>query len=406
MRRFIAISLAAASALFSPGRAGAQQPGELLCGVCKVTGKVKHHVPLADDAVEAGCSLCSVVLESDPEALGMDWVVCPKCQTPSVQAQAKREFDAEFGRRKTWLETQQKRLEPHAPGTVVYVQTPHFVVAWSVAEIKVGRQVLGRHAAAHLYAKRMEELYQQVLDIHGITESDTNHTMHELYWFESERAARDTALDLTGLNLAGGFRTSKIGNISRFVGWDDKKEIQDDERRHQFWVHSVSHHLHNDVSTYKYWLFERYGWVYEGLAHYLEIRNFGPPITWCHREAGGFQHWKGPNWEAAVRKAVLAGDPPNFQDVILKSADTLDAREHAFSWSWIDYLMWYDAKKLPAMLGLMKGAEQVPTRDALKQAYGMTIGQFLDGWTEFVKTQYSARPRKGPTVRAPRPTGD
>lgn len=113
----------------------------------------------------------------------------------------------------------------------------------------------------------------------------------------------------------------------------------------------------------------------------------------------------GRELEAAIKKAVADNEMPSFQDTSGKSADTLDAREHTFSWSWIDYLMWYDPTKMPELIKLLKAPDHPSAQDALKRAYGLSMGQFLDGWTEFVKTVYSPKPRKGGTIRPPRKTG-
>ena len=99
-----------------------------------------------------------------------------------------------------------------------------------------------------------------------------------------------------------------------------------------------------------------------------------------------------------VKKAVMAGDYPSFQETITRSADALTDEERRVAWSYIDYLMHLDPKKMPKLLALMKGP-QLPTRDCIKQAYGITIGQLVDGWKEFVMETYSLRPRKGPLNR-------
>ena len=39
----------------------------------------------------------------------------------------------------------------------------------------------------------------------------------------------------------------------------------------------------------------------------------------------------------------------------------------------------------------------------MRDAYGMTVGQFVAGWEAFVREQYTIDERKGPTVRPPRP---
>ncbi len=384
----------------------AQEPGEKLCGDCHSTGKIPHpQKPLMLEQ-ERDVEFCSFWMDSDPEALALDWIVCPNCQTPSAQQRARQEFDAEFARRKAWLEERREKVDKVTRTECVHVQTKHFLIAWDIPEIKVGRKVYKAHEAAHLYVQRAEELYAYILDLHGISEAQTLGTRFELYMFESERAARTIAPLMTNLPLQKDPKVQLIGpKTSRMVWWDDPSKVIDDKYRHQMYVHCLSHHIHHDIclGPYKFWLFKSYGWMFEGLAFYMEHRLFGPPKVTCSQEAGGFGNYRDKSWEALVKKDVIDGTYPNFQDVISKAADALTDQDRHFAWSYVDYLMWIDPHKMPALITAMTG-EQLPTRDALRQAYDMSVGEFVDGWLEFVNTEYSTRPAKGPIVRQPRGT--
>ncbi|MBI4879110.1 MAG: hypothetical protein HY812_05540 [Planctomycetes bacterium] len=401
--RHLTTCLLLAGALAAGGRAALQESGEDLCGDCHSTGKVPHAHDSALLELEKDAIFCSCFMDQDPEALGMDWIVCPDCRTPSAQARARSEFEMEYGRRKSWLEERRAKVDKHAGEEVLHIKTRHFVIAWDIPKVKVDHQVLKAHEAMHLYARRMEDLYRVIQEVHGIGETAMHTGVYHLYLFESQKVAeRVGGYVLDG--IGGGGAKSLIGPNSAHLRWWRKEDLPDDERFHQALAHSVSHLIHNDIDQFNEWLAVRYGWAYEGLAHFIEIRLFGPPITWCHQETGGFEHWKGKDWEANVKKAVLAGTQPAFQEIITKASDVLTPMEHQFSWSYIDYLMWLDPKKMPRLLGLMKGP-QLPVRDALQQAYGLTVGQFVDGWEEFVRTEYSIKPVKGPRPRAPRAGG-
>ena len=386
--------------LFSVGGALAQEVGESLCGDCKTTGKVAHEYSRKALELEADTIYCSVFMDREKDLLGLDWKVCAKCRTPSLQARAQREFDEQYKLREQWLKERREEVDKPAGSKVEHIRTAHFQIAWDTPEIKVGRRIYRLHEAMHLYGQRMEELYQQLLEIHGITERDVRATVHGLYLFEQQSTAIRVAGPLMG-GLGISQRKSVLGPGSKLVCFLNFKDFRKDELFHQFLVHTVSHHLHNEIDQAKQWLAVRYGWVYEGLAHYLEIRNFGPPVTWCGRETGNFQHWKGKNWEGNVKSAVMGGAEPAFQDVIQKAMDTLTPLEHQFAWSYIDYLMWLDPQQIPKMIGYMKGP-QLPTRDAIQKAYGLSIGQFVDGWKAFVLAEYSTTAVKGPRVRPAR----
>ncbi|MFG0315732.1 MAG: hypothetical protein ACF8XB_00560 [Planctomycetota bacterium JB042] len=399
------ILLLAAVALPLLGRAApAQDVGEPLCGDCQTTGKVAHAHSSAALEQEEGVIFCSAFMRSDPEALGMDWIVCPKCRTPSVQEAARAEFDREFGRRKKWLEDREANVDAHAGHEVEHIRTKHFLIAFDLPKTKVGRRVLRTHDAIHLYAQRLEELHAQMLMIHGITERNTAGLVHEIYIFEKDLTTRRVGNHVLSAGMGNGFRKSQYGRTSQHITSRNKKDFRKDEDFHQALVHSVSHLITNEIGIQKTWLLKRYGWVHVGMAHWFEIRNFGPPNTWCHQEQGNFVHWKGDSWEANVKKALAAGDEVKFQAIVGRASETLDSKDHQFAWSFVDYLMWLDPHKMVKFLTLLKGP-QLEDRDALKQAYGITVGQFVDGWTEFVKTHYSSRPSKGPRVLPPKGSG-
>ncbi|MFH0945377.1 MAG: hypothetical protein V2A76_09290 [Planctomycetota bacterium] len=277
-------------ACFGPARA--QEIGEDLCGDCHSTGKIDHQHSKAALALEEGVIYCSEFMKSDPTVLGMDWEVCPKCRTPSAQARARREFDEEFGRRKEWLDGCQKEVDERAGHEVCHILTRHFQIIWDIPTIKVDRRVLKMHEAAHLYAERMEYLYGQTLEIHGITERDVRPTTHRLYLFEAQSTAKKVGPYALDGGLGNTSRKSQIGPNSAMITFLNKADFHTDEEFHQFLVHTVSHHLHNEIKPANEWLAVRYGWVYVGMAHYMEIRYFGPPNTWCTREAGGLSNFR------------------------------------------------------------------------------------------------------------------
>ena len=190
---------------------------------------------------------------------------------------------------------------------------------------------------------------------------------------------------------------------SILVSWDDASKIRkNDEWRHQFLVHALSHHIHNDVGEYTFWLFDDHGWLYEGLAHFHEIRQFGQVRVYCGQEqVDEVRHWRSPHWESNVKKAVMAGEEVAFPNVINRNVTSLSIKDRQFAWSYVDYLMWENPGKMDEFLTALKGP-RLKTRDALKQAYGLTMGQLQDGWKEFVMAEYRVKPRKKPYERPPK----
>ncbi len=386
----------------APLAALAAPEDEKLCGTCHTTGKIPHP-PDPDLVKKEGIVVrCTEFMEKDKDALGLDWMPCPKCVGSTQQKAAAAEFAKRFDTEKQWIEGRRQEVDANVHHECLHLQTPHFTIAWDIPEIEVKKVVYRRHEAAHLYAQRFEDLYAEFQRVLGVTDADTNHAVHRLYIFESMKSAIAESPHVTGLAFGQTEHCYKIDAAKTWlVFYWNKQKFGTDELLHEYLTHLVVHLISHDVGTYTYWMFERYGWVMEGLSHWFEVRKFGPPVAYCIKEADPMTNFRGKGWERIVKLAVLANDYPAFQDVLSKGVNELDGREHVFSWSWVDYLMWLDAKKMKGLLVAMKG-DKLPTREALQKSYGLTIGQFIDGWLAFVKEQYSVQPYVGARVRAPK----
>ncbi len=401
MRILVFVPLALACGLLVARAASDARDDEPLCGTCKSTGRIENKLRASADPLEQKVIYCSESMNKDKAALGGDELVCPKCAGRSYNESAKTEIESDTLQRRSWLDERVKTVDKVAGHPFVHIRTAHFVLAFDLPTVKVGQVVYKTHAAAHLYADRLEELYANILEIHGLSSGSLHPSKRYVYLCESEKTAINLSMQLTSQN---GARTQKFGDPCQIVIAGDKKNFREDADFHQHVAHTVAHHIYNDMDQYGNWLQQRYGWVHEGLSHYIEIRYFGPPNTWCNRETGGFVNWTSPNWEANVKKALLANEAPVFEELQQRPADALTSKEHQFAWSYVDYLMWLDPKAMPKFLGYMKGP-QLPVRDCLQRAYGLSLPAFVAGWEEFVKTQYSMTPQKGPRVRPPRDAG-
>ncbi len=396
-----AVALLAALVVLAPA-SRAQEPGEQLCGDCHTTGKIPHEHTKAELDQEKDCIYCTTFMEKDKEALGLDWMPCPKCRTPSMQARAKSEFDAEMTTRRTWIEERRKRVDALVGHPCWHLRTEHFELTWDVQQWKVGQHIYDAHTMLHIWADRFESLYAEIQKLHGVDDHDMGkgggRTRFEVMMFEGEKSA----LTLRP-RILGGTSHAVFGPVAEIqIDWIDKKKQRDDDEFAQYMTHHVAHLIYHDMDRDAKWLHEKYGWMQEGLGHFWEMRKYGAPRTYCSREAGADLNWKGKNWEAAIKRAVLAGEAIAFADSCGKAADTLTPQEHVYAWSWVDYLIWLDPTKLPKMLGMMKSNEQPPVRECLLESYGITMGQFDEGWQQFVKDVYSTAPTKGPTIRAPK----
>jgi hypothetical protein len=370
---------------------------EELCGSCKATGRVKHETP-GTAAIEQGCKYCSVVMDKDPDALGLDWVPCPKCTAPEALKKAQSEHQRELTLRRAFLE-KVKAIDRLVGAEIVHVQSANFLVSFAIPKITIGRETLDMHRAAHEYLERAVDLRRQMMELSGLTEETMFGILHHTILFEREKHAKVAAPQYTGIHLSGGAHVYKIGiERSAIVMWDDPDYVKNDEQRHHLFVHLVSHMVTHDRKDYRWWLFDKHGWLYEGIGYAWEYRVCGNPEVSCGQEQARAEHSKG-DFESSVRKSYTT--PVPFATLIERNPTTLKARERLFAWSYVDFLMWYDPQAFAAFTLRLLDPE-VATRDALRETYGLSMLDLQAQWADYVRSNYSSQPRKGKIVRPPR----
>jgi hypothetical protein len=379
-------------------------PGEARCGWCQTTGRTPF-----DAAGEFQLELetgptwkvthCSEALTSDN--MGLPWAPCARCKTPSLQAKAQAEWD---GRRKAgdaWLKDRRRAdVLAGVDDPLVHVQTTHFLVVWNIPRITTAaKKSYDEHEAAHLYARRLEELYARYQKMFGITDRNNMKNLHTVMVFEKPEQQAGVAPAYTGLEgLPTVQRAGGANHDSVTVTWWDKgfapKEI--DMWRHQ--IHEAIHQftaVYYDIMWFKPgeiglsppWLNDKYGWMIEGLAHWFEIDLDRRSETYCMREQNVDSRWGGTDWRKNIYKAVSGGDIPVFSEVINKPNSSLTAKENQFAWSWVDFLLSRDAAAMGKAMKLAK--QKMATRDILKEAWGLSMLDFEAQWKAWVLETYA-----------------
>ena len=390
----LACVAAAALAAPAPRQAAALAPGDKLCGVCKTSGRVPFEVPKAVLEIEKGCLECSELSDTKAVNYGLDFMPCPKCLCPSLRDKVKAEWDAKVAARRDWLKAQREIdafLNDPKDLRLMHVKTEHFDLAWSIPKIKIGNVVLDQHHALHLYAQRLEEAYKTYLDQFGFKhEAEQNGVRHQVMVFEQLRHANKAEPKYTGLGGQGTTNGVKlVGVKSVFVTHWNRTVNPDDEAFHEYLVHNVCH-LFLASNYNMFWLARKHGWVDEGLSHYFTDRRFGQVRTHCYQEQDEAKQWILGAWRPEVRKRVAADKIPAFAEVVGKHAEALTAEEHMFVWSWVQYLNdAHDHAKFVTLVRALK--DQKPLRDALQEAYGVSMFQLLENWKKYVVENYPPR---------------
>jgi len=381
-------------------------PGEPLCGWCGTTGRTAVDVDQslkseADKGATWSVQFCSEAIASDN--FGLDWQPCARCKTPSLHELAVKTYEKKTGALKAWLDGRRKvDKQVGAESPLIHVQTTHFLITWNVPKITIStKQTLRAHEAAHLYARRMEELYAKFQTMFGIVDSDNMRNLHYIYIFDEPAQAAVAGPLFTGLSPGDGATVKRAGganNDSAIVSWWDRSEFPKDADMYRHQIHNVAHALTaiyykpawfppGVIGLSPPWLSDKYGWLDEGISHWFEIQFDGRAATYCFREQNTTSQWGSDSWKKNVYKAVTAGETPSFSEVATKPGPALTAKEHQFVWSWVDFLM---ARDKAAMGKALKAAKmKVETRDMIKQCWGLTVLDFEQSWAAWVLENYS-----------------
>lgn len=394
------VALLASSFLLQPTVARAQDapkgadapalaPTDKLCSKCKSKGRIPN--PALDEkakAREEGCLHCSERIEKDPAGKGLPFIPCKGCQTVSLAKAAQAEFETLAKAETEWLAARRKidaKLKPRIK--LIHIETAHFQLTFGLDKVVLeDRTVLDAHAAAHLYAKRLEEFYAWFQKLLNTTDAEARNLKHQIYLLDDMKTLMVAATEFAQLPTDRAGRA--VGDPSILTTWRDKQQFKSDGSFHQHVLHHVSHLLLG-VFHLKVWLADDAGWLEEGLAHYVEMKLFTKSGNSCNIEGTG-EHMVDADWEPLVRKMVAAGPTTSFAELMQKKAYLLTEPEHYLAWSYTDFLI---ARKPEALREMVKQVkEKKPQRDALREVYGLTTTGIDEQWRAYVLENYRTKP--------------
>jgi len=358
------------------------------CPYCHTTGKIPNPFYEEYKDLEKNVLFCSYAIEKDKVGHGLPWIPCPHCKNKVLQKKAQVEFAAKVKVLMNWLAERRKidaLLKVKKP--LLHLQTKHFVWAWNIPRFKgVDKKIYNMHRGLHLYAERMERFYSDWQRVYGVTDADNVNNLHQIFCFERRLVAMRACPRFTDIASRNG-KASKQGDPSVYVTWWDRSKCPTDEDFHSELIHNVNHLL---TAVYKnHWWLHKCGVAYEGGSHWWEIYYFGRARTRCFVEADSSSGWRDSKWQTLVKKAVLADRQPRLADIITEPGTSLKASEHPFAWSYIDYMMPIDPKKVLKFYLVIK--EKRPPREAFMEAFGMSIHGFESKWEEYVLKNYNVQ---------------
>jgi len=379
-------------------------PGEARCGFCRTTGRTSSGADSKFDLeLESGptwkVEFCSMAHESDN--MGLPWAPCPRCKTPSLHDRAQKEWDQRKTDGDAWLK-ERRRVDrvAGADKPLLHLQTTHLILVWNVPKTTTkDKKNHDAHEAVHLYARRMEEFYARIQSTFGITDRNNMKNRHTLMVLEESDQALQCGPAYTMLQgLPTVKRAGGSNHDSVMVTWWDRATFPKEADMWRHVIHNFTHALtavYYDMTWFKPgkvglsppWLNDKYGWLDEGLAHWFEWDYDKRCETYCFREQTTDSRWGTDDWRKNIYKAVSGGDIPSFAEVVTKPSQSLDAKEHQFVWSWVDFLMQRDASVMGKAMKMAKMEHE--TRELLKESWGLSMLEFEVKWKAFVLETYA-----------------
>ena len=272
---------------------------------------------------------------------------------------------------------------------------------------------------AHMYAKRLEEHYEDVMNLLGVTDETFAHAKeiwdstkpyvgvgpylgqkgkYEVLILPSEGASKDYLRNKLGLTtkLTQRWHIIERGSLQLIVHTDQSK-LKIDEALHGHVVFNVTHMLMNGFRHYSY---DKPIWIREGAAHWFE-RRINPKFnSFDSAEGAAAEKIRKTEWKAPTAKMIRSGDAPSFAALInVRTFAELEREHHYATWSIVDYLATAHPDFLPKYFqrisslmteDFIPDAGMLPDaqRAAFKEELGMTYAQFDRAWHAWVEENY------------------
>ncbi len=379
---FLLVAMFAPAASVVAAPVSQDNPETPVCKKCASTGRLpctEHKKECVDEedsllfcGVIADCLVCG----------GTGWIPCPECNNVPVRAALDKK-KADVALRKIKLQA----LDDKMGRPLCKSETKHVVLVWELERQKIEKKFLDQHEALHVYAKRLEQMYSDYLGRMQVTDKDFREKFHVfVWWLPKDQIQASTTF--CGQGGSGGVKLMGVRPSYSVCG--NKQNFQDDEKLYRNIVHCMAH-LMLSAQKSPQWIGNlKAGWADEGLAHWWEDRYWNLCDNYCYQEANTNVDFKSGHFKLAVRKLVETDKAPPAAVVFERNVDTLTLPENAVAFSYVDYLLTtQDPPKFSAMVEDLK--RKVPTREAMKKAYGFGPIEFEPMWKGWVLATYPTK---------------
>lgn len=278
----------------------------------------------------------------------------------------------------------------------------------------------------HLTAYRMEKQYRDTMTLYGVKDEDFPADEGQVLVTPGARfMGYGPFLGMKSKFLV--FVTEKQGSYQvygkRYLGRDTKhpqrwhfKETgcmliamscENDEfpRKHDTALHCALafNVAHNLLDGFRHYSYDLPVWIREAIAHWHSYRISGDWPSFDQNEGALADMKMISRWEPYCRGLIAAGKVTPFPEVVgWRDFGNIKFNDHVAIWSRLDWLLSQGPEKWQKFLFLIKGrvddkwkADQSDLvgamRDALQQAYGLSLLDFDTKWAEWVNKNYPAQ---------------
>jgi hypothetical protein len=285
------------------------------------------------------------------------------------------------------------------------------------------QKILDPWLRAHLYAQRVEEIWDRFLVLMQVEESafppvpETKWKMqgkymgtgpylgqsgkYEVLLLPSEAASVLFLEKQFGLIIKMSQRWNVIPKDTLIlVAHAGQGQLREDAAMHNHVAFNLAINL---LDGYKHYSYETPIWIREGLAHLME-REISPEYnTFDSSEGAVAEMTRQTDWEPEVRKLVAAGRHVRMAELIaLKDYAGLTQAYHYTTWSMVDYLVRTNPDGFACLNDRLHGitnaegmtdGSNMPDRhrEAFKECLGVSYPEFDAAWAAWVQATYSSK---------------
>ena len=334
-----------------------------------------------------------------------------------------------------WIETKHFRLGIELPAWTV-PESPELKAKIRKELERLGEKIPGINSKtrtldpwlrAHLFAQRCEDIYSEFMQLAGVKDEDFPAQESDLMMpvngrfmgqgpylgmkkkylvmlFEKEGSFLSYMKTYLGRDSKFGQRwhCKDVGCILFTIATEcDEGRHKDDTALHCTVAFNVSQNL---LDGFRHYSYDMPVWLREGVGHWFE-RRVSPRFNSFDQNEGSpadmKKEWK---WEPYARNLVTSGGKfAGFPEAYAwRDFGNITFNDHVAIWSRMDFMMRQGPEKWSKFLFEVKGRmskDGTPDqsdlvgafREAIQKAYGISVLQFDDKWSEWVKANYAAQ---------------